>query len=107
MSFAAFLAQIGEKTEKDTSSVKVRFQDSTLTLSYNLFNGPESNWVQCFQVTEVKSIPSGYFGFTASTGDLTDEHSIFSFKVGRDDERRRETARDEERRRETKRDEER
>ena len=91
--------------------MKVRFQDSTLTLSYNLFNGPESNWVQCFQVTEVKSIPSGYFGFTASTGDLTDEHSIFSFKVGRDgetksdEERRRKMKRDEEKRRETKRDE--
>lgn len=38
-------------------------------------------WKECFQVKGVK-LPTGYFfGVTATTGDLTDNHDILSVRL--------------------------
>lgn len=38
-------------------------------------------WKQCFQVSEVK-LPTGYyFGISATTGDLSDNHDILSIRL--------------------------
>lgn len=40
-----------------------------------------ADWTECFILRRV-TLPSGfYFGATAATGDLADNHDIISFKV--------------------------
>lgn len=63
--------------EHDTY-LSVRYQDEVLTVSTNIENRNE--WKQCFQVSGVR-LPTGYyFGASAETGDLSDNHDILSYK---------------------------
>ena len=81
---SGFRSQIGEPNHHKPTTARMQFKDGKLSIQYNLYSGEESNWVQCLEVSDIKLPVQAHFGFTASTGDLTDEHSIFSLKVETD-----------------------
>lgn len=57
----------------------VSYIDRELSVFHNI-NGDE-NWSECFNAPNV-DLPTGYyFGFSAATGDLADNHDIISVKV--------------------------
>ncbi|KAI6215911.1 L-type lectin-like domain-containing protein [Aphelenchoides besseyi] len=64
--------------EYDTQ-VLIRYVGDTLTV----FEDTENNgrWKQCFRVPGVHLPTNYYFGLTAATGDLSDNHDIISVKV--------------------------
>ena len=41
----------------------------------------EMSWRSCVTMKNVELPPRGYFGFSASTGDLHDAHELISFRV--------------------------
>lgn len=58
--------------------LSIRYVDETLTVMSDLDNKHE--WKLCFEAKNVK-LPTGYFfGMSATTGDLSDNHDIISFK---------------------------
>ncbi|XP_062556218.1 vesicular integral-membrane protein VIP36 [Armigeres subalbatus] len=58
--------------------ISIRYENDVLTVSTDLEN--KNTWKQCFQVTGVK-LPTGYyFGMSASTGDLSDNHDLLAIK---------------------------
>ena len=57
----------------------VRYEDDRLTVSVDLDN--KRAWTPCFTIPNVK-LPTGYyFGFSATTGDLSDAHDIIGIKT--------------------------
>ncbi|KAI6233784.1 L-type lectin-like domain-containing protein [Aphelenchoides fujianensis] len=68
--------------EYDTQ-VLIRYVGDTLTARLQVFEDTENNgkWKQCFRVPGVH-LPTGYFfGLTAATGDLSDNHDVISVKT--------------------------
>ncbi|XP_065828743.1 VIP36-like protein [Oscarella lobularis] len=64
--------------EEDTHA-SILYADRTLTVNLDVDGNYE--WQECFRVEEV-DLPAGYyFGVSAATGDLADNHDIISFKV--------------------------
>lgn len=62
----------------DHAFVKLRYVDNTLTLWKRLAS---EEYSQCFEIAGVE-LPTGYyFGVTAVTGDLSDEHDVIKFEV--------------------------
>ena len=59
------------------STVRIHYSKPKLIVDVNLHNS--DTWTRCVDVNGVY-LPAGgyYFGLTASTGDLTDKHDIFS-----------------------------
>ncbi|XP_005188615.1 vesicular integral-membrane protein VIP36 [Musca domestica] len=58
--------------------VAIRYENDILSVSTDLENRNE--WKNCFVVNNVE-LPTGYFfGLSATTGDLSDNHDILSFK---------------------------
>jgi len=58
--------------------VSIRYENDILSVSTDLENRNE--WKSCFVVANVE-LPTGYhFGMSATTGDLSDNHDIHSFK---------------------------
>jgi len=58
--------------------ISIRYQDDLLSISTDLENRGE--WKNCFVVKNVE-LPTGYFfGLSATTGDLSDNHDIHGFK---------------------------
>jgi len=58
--------------------VSIRYENDILSVSTDLENRNE--WKNCFVVANVE-LPTGYhFGMSATTGDLSDNHDIHSFK---------------------------
>jgi lectin, mannose-binding 2 len=56
------------------------FQDTSLKLELQYKN--ENDWQLCFEETEPPQIPSvTYLGFSAETGELSDNHDIISVKA--------------------------
>ncbi|KAL8613361.1 hypothetical protein ACOMHN_052600 [Nucella lapillus] len=56
----------------------IRYEDNTLKVSVDVDN--KNGWKECFTVHGVK-LPVGYFfGASATTGDLADNHDIISIK---------------------------
>ncbi|XP_076439402.1 VIP36-like protein [Babylonia areolata] len=56
----------------------VRYEGNTLTVLLDITNKKE--WQECFSVEGVK-LPAGYFfGLSAATGDVTDQHDVLFFK---------------------------
>lgn len=56
------------------------YKDRRLVLSISLVDG---KWAPCFTRENV-DLPSGYFfGVSASTGDLSDNHDVLDFEVYR------------------------
>lgn len=64
-------------TDYDTI-IRIRYENDILNVSTDFENKAE--WKNCFTVTGVR-LPTGYFfGLSANTGDLSDNHDILSFK---------------------------
>ena len=62
------------------SAVKVRYRHGRVTVDLNLHSS--DTWTRCVDVENVVLPDFGYyFGVTASTGDLSDNHDIHSFAV--------------------------
>jgi len=59
--------------------VAVRYQNYKLTVSTDIDN--QNVWKECFSVSGVHLPTNYYFGFSAATGDLADNHDIISVKV--------------------------
>lgn len=58
--------------------IAIKYQNEQLTVYTDLENKRE--WKVCFQSPNVK-LPTGYyFGASATTGDLSDNHDIITFK---------------------------
>ncbi|XP_034948654.1 vesicular integral-membrane protein VIP36 [Chelonus insularis] len=59
--------------------IAIRYEGDTLTVSTDLAN--KAAWQPCFTVNGIK-LPTGYhFGISATTGDLSDNHDIFSVRL--------------------------
>ncbi|KAJ8316938.1 hypothetical protein KUTeg_004842, partial [Tegillarca granosa] len=59
--------------------VAIRYQDNTLKVSLDVDG--KNGWTECFVVKGVK-LPTGYFfGASAATGELADNHDIISMKL--------------------------
>lgn len=70
--------------------VAVRYQNYKLTVSTDIEN--KNVWKECFTSNNVKLPTNYYFGFSAATGELSDNHDIVSVKVYQlDSERNKET----------------
>lgn len=62
----------------------IRYENNKLTVSSDAEN--KHQWKECFSVENVL-LPTGYYmGFTAATGDLSDNHDIVSVRVYQLDE---------------------
>lgn len=58
--------------------ISVRYENDVLTVSTDIES--KGTWKQCFQVQGVQ-LPTGYFfGVSATTGDLSDNHDIYFLK---------------------------
>uniref|UniRef100_A0A1A9ZLB7 L-type lectin-like domain-containing protein n=1 Tax=Glossina pallidipes TaxID=7398 RepID=A0A1A9ZLB7_GLOPL len=58
--------------------ISIRYENNILSVSTDMENRGE--WKNCFVVNNVE-LPTGYFfGISATTGDLSDNHDIYSFK---------------------------
>jgi len=61
------------------TSIKIRYENDVLTVYTDLEN--KRAWRTCFTVEGVK-LPTGYFfGASAATGDLSDNHDILAIKM--------------------------
>lgn len=70
--------------------VAVRYQNYKLTVSTDIEN--KNVWKECFTTEKIKLPTNYYFGFSAATGELSDNHDIVSVKVYQlDSERNKET----------------
>ncbi|XP_033343087.1 vesicular integral-membrane protein VIP36 [Megalopta genalis] len=64
--------------EHDTH-IAIRYERDTLTVSTDFVN--KAAWKECFSVKEIK-LPTGYyFGISATTGDLSDNHDLLSIRL--------------------------
>ncbi|CAK9807552.1 Vesicular integral-membrane protein VIP36 [Anthophora quadrimaculata] len=64
--------------EHDTH-IAVRYERDVLTVSTDFAN--KAAWKECFVVTGIR-LPTGYyFGISATTGDLSDNHDILSIRL--------------------------
>ncbi|XP_076631088.1 vesicular integral-membrane protein VIP36 [Colletes latitarsis] len=64
--------------EHDTH-IAIRYERDTLTVSTDFAN--KAAWKECFSVKDIK-LPTGYyFGISATTGDLSDNHDILSIRL--------------------------
>jgi len=61
------------------SFLRVRYQDRTVTVDYAL--QPGDVYQRCFSVPNIILDTEMYFGFSAHTGDLSDNHQVLSLKV--------------------------
>lgn len=58
--------------------LSIRYENDVLTVSTDIEN--KGQWKECFSVPNVQ-LPTGYyFGVSATTGDLSDNHDIYFFK---------------------------
>jgi mannose-binding lectin 2 len=55
------------------------FQDKSLKL--DLQYKSEDDWTECFEIPNFKVPPVAYLGFSAETGELSDNHDIISVKT--------------------------
>jgi len=59
--------------------IKVTYNLGVLTVETDL-DGDGQNWAQCLSVNA--QLPTGYyFGFSAETGQLADNHDLYGFNV--------------------------
>jgi mannose-binding lectin 2 len=61
--------------ETDTL-VAIRYQNDRLTISTDIEG--KNVWKECFTASDVRLPTHYYFGFSAATGDLSDNHDIIS-----------------------------
>ena len=65
--------------EHPTRAKVTYFQDKTLSL--DLMYKKEDEWTRCFDVSNVKLPSVTYLGFSAETGELSDNHDIISVET--------------------------
>ncbi|KAI5694119.1 hypothetical protein M8J75_010880 [Diaphorina citri] len=59
--------------------IAIRYEDENLTVSTDFEN--KAAWKECFKVSGVK-LPTGYyFGVSAATGDLSDNHDVLGIRT--------------------------
>lgn len=64
--------------EHDTH-IAIRYERDILTVSTDFAN--KAAWKECFSVKDIK-LPTGYyFGISATTGDLSDNHDVLSIRL--------------------------
>jgi mannose-binding lectin 2 len=62
---------------RDTDThVAVRYQNDTLTVSTDIDG--KNSWTECFSLNNIQLPTHYYFGFSAATGELSDNHDIIS-----------------------------
>jgi len=62
---------------RDTDTlVAIRYQNDRLTVSTDIEG--KNVWKECFSAADVRLPTNYYFGFSAATGDLSDNHDIIS-----------------------------
>lgn len=59
--------------------VAIRYQNYKLTVSTDTEN--KNTWKECFSVDKIRLPTRYYYGFSAATGDLSDNHDVISVKV--------------------------
>lgn len=65
------------RNTKNPVTVKIKYLDKKMTVSYKI----DSDEKKCFEIPKI-SLPKGYFfGFTAATGDLADDHDVTYVKI--------------------------
>lgn len=58
--------------------ISIRYEEDVLTVATDIEN--RNDWKNCFTSTGVR-LPTGYyFGASAETGDLSDNHDLVGFK---------------------------
>lgn len=62
----------------ETKARLTYFQDQFLRLELQYKS--EDEWTPCFEIPNFKVPPVAYLGFSAETGELTDNHDIISVK---------------------------
>lgn len=75
--------QVSDK-EPRVATLRVEFSARTLTVKYMYGSGPtdyryaaDAAWTHCLTISDV-DLPQGYYwGATAATGDVTDNHDVF------------------------------
>jgi len=81
---------------RDTDTlVAIRYQNDRLTISTDIEG--KNTWKECFSAADVHLPTHYYFGFSAATGDLSDNHDIISvhtYQLESSDERRQQNRRD-------------
>ncbi|RUS72148.1 hypothetical protein EGW08_020090 [Elysia chlorotica] len=58
--------------------IAIRYENNKLTVSTDIDN--KSGWKECFAVEGIKLPVGYYFGVSAATGDLADNHDVISVK---------------------------
>ena len=62
---------------RDTDTlVAIRYQNDRLTISTDIEG--KNVWKECFSTSDVRLPTNYYFGFSAATGELSDNHDIIS-----------------------------
>ena len=56
--------------------VAIRYENDRLTVSTDTYG--TGTWVECFSIDNIQLPTNYYLGFSAATGDLTDNHDIIS-----------------------------
>lgn len=65
------------RNAKHDAQISIEYLNNKLTVSTDVEN--EHEWKDCFKLENVK-LPTGYyFGASATTGDLSDNHDIIAF----------------------------
>ncbi|CAF1009465.1 unnamed protein product [Rotaria magnacalcarata] len=77
---------------RDTDTlVAIRYQDNRLTVSTDTEG--QNKWTECFSIADINLPTHYYFGFSAATGELSDNHDIISvhtYQLESSEERRKE-----------------
>lgn len=66
------------RNAKNNTQLSINYFHEKLTVSVDIQN--KNEWKVCFELENVKLPADYYFGASASTGDLSDNHDIISFK---------------------------
>jgi mannose-binding lectin 2 len=67
------------RNSRHDTYIAIRYEENKLTVSVDIDG--LNTWKQCFTVSNVR-LPTGYyFGASAATGDLSDNHDIISMKL--------------------------
>jgi len=59
--------------------IAIRYENEKLTVSTDIDN--KAGWKPCFEVDGVRLPTNYYFGMSATTGDLSDNHDIIAVKL--------------------------
>ncbi|KAJ3158983.1 hypothetical protein HDU86_002152 [Geranomyces michiganensis] len=76
--------EIEFRNNDQPTRARVRYvrESKTLTVQTNFYGGQgDADWITCFVAENVKLPPSGYLGFSAITGEVTDMHDVIQVKT--------------------------